>query len=216
LQTDNQCLGRNKNLSRCQRKGSWSLFCGDHTYQWITAIVFLIGTLYGAVSVISKDVFAFSTSKNQEAFFGSWQTNYSYQSNHNVVAIDGVVDYFENGKYNFTGHYRITSERTRMGVLEILYDVKSSGTWQYSSNFLTISQEDIKSSVKDFKIDGLHNQFYLDAIGHNDDLSLNNYFPKGFNDKYKLLKVDSHMIRMEGRSPDNEKFTIDLDKRDTR
>ncbi|KZN61813.1 hypothetical protein N473_21740 [Pseudoalteromonas luteoviolacea CPMOR-1] len=50
----NKCWGRNKSLVACGRRGEWRLFCEDHKYQWLVALLFFIFTVVaGSASIYS-------------------------------------------------------------------------------------------------------------------------------------------------------------------
>lgn len=51
---DNQrCFGRNSNLTRCGRLGSWRFFCSEHKNQWLGWLAFLVFTVVGGSASIA-------------------------------------------------------------------------------------------------------------------------------------------------------------------
>lgn len=47
-----QCIGRTRNLRRCQRTGDWRFFCHDHRFQPVVWASFLIFTVLGGTASI--------------------------------------------------------------------------------------------------------------------------------------------------------------------
>lgn len=203
----NRCIGRTKNFNRCARHGSWRFFCNEHKFQWlkVVTLVALIASFFSDINPLMDKYFG---EKND--FYGKWEQTFSMPVEQANLSTKGEVTYFKNGKYHYSGEYKVTVTKNDNAALTFNYAASATGDWMVDDAVLTIAMQDREFSIKDIHtgkgadIDQIVlAKFKAEGKPIKDPLA-------GLSDQYRVLEKSDSLIILEGKTPENTNFTISM------
>jgi len=143
--------------------------------------------------------------------YGTWKSDYSYPTKYGTRRVNGLVRYFRNGTYTFSGEMETHFSHDAHEYL-LVHAATAAGKWQLSGAHLLLEHADMKSTLQRVEKDGAE-YFAGTRLRRAPGSEVEADVPKGIGEDFRLKAITADSMDLEGVAPQGGSFSIHAIKR---